>query len=150
MEGEPTPERAGLEGMDRVVSLPKDRLPDSNLFLFASLAPFRWPGTGSPFLIYLVLQTVNLNSVTLPVVTYVFSAFLAFSVAKEDCNCARAASSVPEAVGVLDAGLGLAATTGGLGAGLNFLVPNMPINVALGLDLFNFGSFILRDSSVLR
>lgn len=52
-DGDLTPDRAGLEGIDRVVSLPRDRLLDSNLFLLP--APFRWPGRGSPVLIYFVL-----------------------------------------------------------------------------------------------
>lgn len=62
-DGEPAPLRAGLDGMDRVVSPPRARFWDKNLDLFDGLVAPRRPGVGNPTpsLMYFVLFYVNLS-----------------------------------------------------------------------------------------
>jgi len=63
-DGEPTPVSAGLEGIDRVVSLPRPRFCERNLVLLVIFAgPPRLPvaafGNPEPSLMYFVLFEVN-------------------------------------------------------------------------------------------
>ena len=104
-DGEPKPLRAGLVGMDRVVSLPRARLWDKNLDLFEDLAGPRRPGAGNPApsLMYLVLFYVNLSPLSSQFSTHLFPCFFASSSARELCSAASAAS-VPA---VSEAGLEL-------------------------------------------
>ena len=139
-EGEPTPERAGLDGIDLVESFARDRLfCDRNLLLLVTFAgPPRRPGAGNPApsLMYFVLSKVSLNIViSLAVTTYVFSCFFAFSEAKELWSWARAASvpAVIEAILELEAEAELLAVLGVdfVKAGtLSFFGANMARNLA--------------------
>ena len=94
-DGEPMPLRAGLDGMDRVVSLPRARFWDRNLDLFEGLTAPRRPGAGNPApsLIYLMLFYVNLSFLSSKFSTHVFPCFFAFSSARELCRAASAASA---------------------------------------------------------
>lgn len=58
-EGEPTPERFGLDGIDLVVSLVRRLFVARNFALFptfAAAAPFRWPGRGRSLMYFVLLE----------------------------------------------------------------------------------------------
>jgi hypothetical protein len=57
--GEPTPDNAGLAGVERIESRPSLLLASSFLLLVALPAPFRWPGIAGAFEMNLVLLKVS-------------------------------------------------------------------------------------------